>query len=668
MKIQYKVNLVSLGILTAVAVAISVAGVLTIERLSFDLNQKLLSTELETVVATLADAHHVLEVSGVATAPSYVRSAQQEMVDQLSSGKNRRFGHLTLLALPDVVVMHETLAAGERFDLPCLKQITSQPEGVVQCEHEGEGQLNFFRSFPQWNWVVILSASTSEMLGMRTAFLQNVLIIIALSLLIGGAILIGLTRGVVRPIQQLATAAMELSRGKFNAPLPDVKTDDEVAKLTHAFGVMSENLATAHHDLQGRLEELQATQQALRKSEEKYRGIFQNAVLGVYQVTLEGRVVETNQAMANILGYKDRADVLEHLTDIRHQLYVNPEDRDEFLRLLHRDGSVVDYEVQFVRKDGSTVWAVLHSRPILDENGEIRLIEGTLSDVDQRKRAERELAELNANLERLVEERTMDIARQAEELAEANQRLMELDEIKSAFVTSVSHELRTPLTSVLGFTKLIQRDFRKFDDLLNEGDPQLAKKGARIAKNLEIIQAEALRLTRMVNDFLDLSRIESGRMQWRNSPVNVESMINRAVAAVRPQVSENTELSLMVDIAENLPPLTVDEDRLMQILLNLLNNAIKFTPQGEIRVQAVKNGRCVRVMVQDTGVGIPEKDLEKVFDKFHQVNQGDTLDDSNRGAGLGLAICRQILEHYKGRIWASSNPGRGSVITFELPA
>ncbi len=283
---------------------------------------------------------------------------------------------------------------------------------------------------------------------------------------------------------------------------------------------------------------------------------------------------------------------------------------------------------------------------------------------EERRRLE--LEELNRELERVVELRTRALKRKARNLEEANRSLRELDAMKSAFLSSVSHELRTPLTSVLGFAKLISRDFSRYFWPLAPDD-KARKHGKRVVENLEIILSEGERLTRLINDVLDINKIESGRVDWNDREVDIGEVVARAVQAVSGQFAQRPELDLQVDLQPGLPRMVLDFDRMVQVLVNLLNNAAKFTQRGTVRVSAARENGMVRLVVEDTGIGIPGQDLERIFDKFHQVRTEDTLKEKPQGTGLGLAICRQIVEHYGGTIFARSELGKGTALVVELP-
>lgn len=287
-------------------------------------------------------------------------------------------------------------------------------------------------------------------------------------------------------------------------------------------------------------------------------------------------------------------------------------------------------------------------------------------EIEERKRAQGELARLNRNLESLVDERTADLKAKAAQLEEANRRLLELDEMKSAFLSSVSHELRTPLTSVLGFAHMIERDFsRTFAPLA--GDKEQQDRAERITQNLRIIAREGKRLTQLINEVLDLSKIESGRLEWHDTDVNPAVIIHQAVEAMQGEFARRREVALVNRAPSRLPEITIDPDRLHQVLINLLSNAAKFTDKGEVGIDAAAENGVLRIEVRDTGTGIPEQDLPRIFDKFHQVRHADTLSDKPKGTGLGLSICRRIVQHYQGEIHARSTFGQGSVFTVSLP-
>jgi signal transduction histidine kinase len=261
------------------------------------------------------------------------------------------------------------------------------------------------------------------------------------------------------------------------------------------------------------------------------------------------------------------------------------------------------------------------------------------------------LAVENASLYRTLADRSQDLQRAYSDLATAHQELLSVDEMKTNFLANVSHELRTPLTSIRSFSELL---------LAYEDDPSVQK------EFLRIISTESERLTRLVNDVLDISRIEAGHMDWKMDNIDVAELLTDLARTFSPLVSL-AQLTFDVRLDQNLAWVYGDRDRLHQVVANLLNNAMKFTrPGGTIVLRGELLDDEVRVSVADTGIGVATTDQQRIFEKFQQV--GDTLTDKPRGTGLGLAICRDIVEHHHGRMWVESVPGVGSTFAVALPS
>lgn len=306
--------------------------------------------------------------------------------------------------------------------------------------------------------------------------------------------------------------------------------------------------------------------------------------------------------------------------------------------------------------------------PLFQADGSRRGIVTVGRDITKQRETSAALAKFNRKLESLVTERTAALEEKASELEQANARLLELDALKSSFVSSVSHEVRTPLTSILGFTRLIERDFHKHFLPLVQDSRVLAAKGNRIVANLRVIDREGDRLKRLINDFLDLAKIEYGSLRWQDAWISVGELCGQVADAVQGMFSERPGLAFVLDLAPGLPELWIDPDRMQQVLFNLVGNAVKFTPAGSITLHvSPETDRSLHLAVSDTGIGIAPQDLERIFDKFHQVQQNPATVDQPRGTGLGLTICRQIVQHYGGAIWAESEPGQGSTFHITLP-
>jgi len=250
-----------------------------------------------------------------------------------------------------------------------------------------------------------------------------------------------------------------------------------------------------------------------------------------------------------------------------------------------------------------------------------------------------------------LEQKSQELERATQGLRAANERLTELDRLKDDFVSTVSHELRTPLTSI-----------RAFSEILHD-HPQLD--AAERARFLAIIIKEAERLTRLINQILDLSRLESGRAQWQERRIDMREVIADAVAATS-RLFEERGVRIAVRLPQTVPPAMADLDRVVQVMLNLLSNAVKFSDAGGlVEVTLAQDRQHLRVDVRDDGPGLDSQDREAVFEKFRQA--GDGLTGKPHGSGLGLHISRRIVEHFGGRIWVVSRRGEGACFSFTLP-
>ncbi len=253
---------------------------------------------------------------------------------------------------------------------------------------------------------------------------------------------------------------------------------------------------------------------------------------------------------------------------------------------------------------------------------------------------------------RQLEQKSRELEVATAELRSANQRLQELDRLKDDFVSTVTHELRTPLTSI-----------RAFSEILHDNP---ALEPAQREKFLSIITRESERLTRLINQVLDLAKIESGNAEWHTEQFSLRELIEDAMSSTS-QLFSDKAIALDLRLPENLPPVVADRDRLLQVMLNLLSNAAKFCrdESGRVTVSGALAADGLRVDVADNGIGISPDDQRVIFEKFRQV--GDTLTQKPQGTGLGLPICRQIIHHFGGRLWVRSTPGDGATFSFLLP-
>ncbi len=251
-----------------------------------------------------------------------------------------------------------------------------------------------------------------------------------------------------------------------------------------------------------------------------------------------------------------------------------------------------------------------------------------------------------------LEEKSLELEVATAGLRAANERLTELDRMKDDFISTVTHELRTPLTSI-----------RALSEILLE-DPKTELKERK--RFLGIITKETERLTRLINQMLDMAKIESGNAEWHTSELDMREVIRESLEAT-PQLYDEQSIKLDLELPDQVSLVMADRDRLIQVMLNLLSNAVKFCDShvGKVKVRLRQEPACLRVDVIDNGPGIAAADQRLIFEKFRQV--GNTLTSKPRGTGLGLAISRQIIERFGGALWVESKPGQGATFSFTLP-
>jgi signal transduction histidine kinase len=251
-----------------------------------------------------------------------------------------------------------------------------------------------------------------------------------------------------------------------------------------------------------------------------------------------------------------------------------------------------------------------------------------------------------------LERKSRELEAATAELQAANERLQELDRLKDDFISTVTHELRTPLTSM-----------RAFSEILLDNPEQPADERERF---LRILLEEIGRLTRLINQVLDLSKLESGRAEWEIEEVDLRKLVKDSVAATA-QLFRERETEVDLRLPEAVPAVATDRDRVKQVMLNLLSNAAKFCEpgRGRVVVELSADGDALRVDVRDNGPGIRLEDQELIFEKFRQG--GEDMTDRPPGTGLGLPISREIVTYLGGVLWVESAPGRGATFSFKLP-
>jgi len=388
------------------------------------------------------------------------------------------------------------------------------------------------------------------------------------------------------------------------------------------------------------------TEEALHASEREYRELVMLANSIILRWNSEGRIIFLNEFGQRFFGYTQEEIINRHV--IGSIVPLN-ESTGRDLRPLMTEitANPQKYERNInenIRRNGERVWVDWTNKMVFDKNGEVKEILSIGSDITERKKAEDQVRRLNEDLERHAEVLEQRVAERTAELLVAKDRAESADRVKSAFLASMSHELRTPLNSIIGFTGIL------LQELAGPLNPEQKKQ-------LVMVQDSSRHLLSLINDVLDISKIEAGQLTLSSTTFELKTSIEKMLSLVTP-MAQKKGLELSLDFADDVKMVTTDQRRLEQVILNLLNNAVKFTEHGGVHVVCRNDNDGILMAVTDTGIGMPAEELEKLFQPFHQIDTG--LARKHEGTGLGLSICRRLLDIMGGKIWVESQVDVGS--------
>jgi PAS domain S-box-containing protein len=463
---------------------------------------------------------------------------------------------------------------------------------------------------------IYVRASTTEMNLRIRKHLISMLIVVSGLILLSFLLALGLQSIISKPILNLANVSKQISDQQDYSIRVEKKGTDEIGILYDEFNNM--------------LDQLQLREVERDKAESKYKDIFENAAYGIFQLSEDSRLLMANPALARILGYQSAEEVLQYLTNVREQLFADRDNALEAKRLIEESGGIESYEFKGYRKDKSITHLSMTAHSVFDENNNFLYYEGVIEDISQKKR--------------------MEELKIAKESAEAANRA------KSEFLANMSHEIRTPMNAILGFSELLWKEVTD----------------QRHKDHLKTITSSGHILIRLLNDILDLSKIEAGKLEIKYQPMSLHATCQDIKGIFSRKVQQQKGINFYLEIDPQLPDsLLLDEVRVRQILFNLVGNAVKFTKEGYIKLsvhksfnKADESSLKLFFTVEDTGIGIPRDQLELIFDVFRQQENQDTY--KYGGTGLGLSITRRLVEMMDGKITAESEVGKGSIFRVEF--
>ena len=376
------------------------------------------------------------------------------------------------------------------------------------------------------------------------------------------------------------------------------------------------------------VEERRRAERALSEAEKKYRAIVENAAAGIYQVTPEGHYLSANPAMAYILGFASADEILRDVHNANTDVYYNGRERERHLRDAVRNGSI-NAEAQVRRKDGRLIWVQESLRAVKDDDDQLIFFEGSMEDITQRKDTEIALREAKVQ---------SDLANRA----------------KSEFLANMSHELRTPLNAIIGFSEIIRT--QAFGTV---GAPEYLDYARDINES-------GKRLLQVINDILDVSRIEAGERQLNEGVVDLHKILISSLEMLAPKIEAN-RMVISNHVRDTVPKLIGESHAIKQMLINLLSNAVKFTPEGgRVSIDAtVDDYGQMHVSVTDTGIGLSDEEIQKALSPFGQVDS--SLNKSESGTGLGLTLVQSLMALHGGSFELFSQKGIGTTATLVFP-
>ena len=407
--------------------------------------------------------------------------------------------------------------------------------------------------------------------------------------------------------------------------------------------------------------ERKQSEEALKESEGRYRLLADNVTDIIFTMDMNLRFTYVSPSVISLTGYS-----VEEVMALVLEEVVTPTSFEVAMKAFAEELATENMEqkdlsrsrtlqLELKRKDGSTVWAEVTTTFLRGPHGQAIEILGVTRDITERKQMELELREKNEQLDAQNEElqsQAEELAAQQQELVGKTREVERANKLKSEFLSNMSHELRTPLNVIMGFSQLMVDEV---PGEINEEQKQC----------LSDILNSSQRLLNLINGVLDLSKIESGKMELKLGKLALAEVVGSLARIVMPLLAPRQQ-SLDIEIEEGLPPVYADEGKLEQVLLNLVDNSSKFTPDGgKLKIEVVRDGDWCQVSVIDNGIGIKAEDKERLFEPFCRLDS--PLSEEKPGTGLGLALVKQIVGRNGGRIWVESEYGEGSRFTFTLP-
>lgn len=613
-----------------------------------DLGETWLDTRLSEAMDITSAQENMLHEYGLEQITASITKAKLDTATEISSIGVGKQGYIFAVDNKGTIIFHpnkylvDTDVSSEKW----FEQLVSNA-GRLILNMEGKESLARFQVFKQWEWFILAVDPMEEVYGVTNRMKPYLFSLGIFAAVIISLALMFLTRRLTRPLDELVRGAEQIGRGNLDTRIP-VHGKDEFGHLAGEFNQMAFRL--------------QETLTAMQYREEHFRALIENANDLIWIMDAKGTFTYASPSTQRILGYSPEEFIGVNAFD-----FVHPEDKKALSHRfnLRTESIVTSQPTEHRFRHKEDYWCTLESisKNLLDHPS-IKGMVINARNISQRKRVEQALQRSHQELENRVEERTNELlvlnkALNTEILnrKEKETQLEKANQTKSDFLANVSHEIRTPLNSVIGFSELLST---KISDKQQSG-------------YLSAITIAGKNLLSLINGILDLSKMEAKKLKLNRVPVSLDLLFNEIHHLFNIKLQEKS-LEFTAEIDPGLPEfLFLDDLRFRQVLINLIDNAIKFTDTGQIRMiaqtkplQNKKEGFVhLLVQIEDTGIGIQPDKTDIIFESFQQESAGTSRKFG--GTGLGLSICKQLITLMGGDISVTSTPGKGSRFELSLP-
>ena len=611
MKISTRLNLLTLATILVMTAAILAAAVYFLQANLRQSREQLMQLELDIAAQSIREQ---LNRSGTAAASKEAAAQLRQLRGKEGFSSARLF---IVERSGNRIVYHPDFSRGDRIDYPFINGMMQLGTGSLQYEYKGEPRLAVFHMLEPIDWLVGMSVARGDVYAVMFGFMRAIGAITLVALCLSATAVTLFGRWMMRRIDATLACVRQIEQGDLSARIAHAESQDEVGSLQRGVNAMGERIEL-------RTREQRQAQEALRSSEARLRRLIESSMIGVFFWDVSGGVFEANDAFLEIIGY-ERDDLLNGRVDWARLTPPQEAAADQnAIRQLLSVGRCQSYEKHYIRKDGSLV-PVLIGGALLSDSKEQGV--AFIVDLTERKQAEAD--------------------RQARREAEA------ASTAKSEFLANMSHEIRTPMNAILGMSYLA----------LQSGlNPQQRN-------YIQKVHASAESLLGIINDILDFSKIEAGKLDMESIPFSLADVLDNLGSLVGMKAEEQG-LELLFVEPPGLPTALVgDPSRLSQVLINLANNAVKFTERGEVvvAVDLIERDAASALLhfeVRDTGIGMSVEQQQRLFRPF---SQGDASTSRRYGGtGLGLAISRHLVRLMGGELNVDSAPDKGSRFHFRL--